>query len=75
MFSIDVTQEDLVFSQLMMEIWTNFAKTGNPNGHNAPDWPIFDENQKFVQKFGNDIETIKSTETVLCSIFSDQVSQ
>jgi len=66
---------DLEITEIITDYWTNFAKTGNPNGHNAPNWPIFDENQKFVQKFGNDIETIKSTETVLCSIFSDQVSQ
>ena len=66
---------DLEITEIITDYWTNFAKTGNPNGHNSPNWPIFDENQKFVQKFGNDIETIKSTETVLCSIFSDQVSQ
>ena len=66
---------DLEITEIITDYWTNFAKTGNPNGYNAPNWPIFDENQKFVQKFGNNIETIKSTETVLCSIFSDQVSQ
>jgi carboxylesterase type B len=26
----------------MQEFWTNFAKTGNPNGANMPVWPAFD---------------------------------
>ena len=30
--------------------WTNFAKTGNPNGHGAPEWPPFDPtNRKYIE--------------------------
>ena len=31
-------QEDEELSQLMMKIWTNFAKTGSPNGEGLPVW-------------------------------------
>merc|ERR1712039_261274 len=27
---------------LMMGFWTNFAKTGNPNGVNLTTWPVWD---------------------------------
>ncbi len=33
--------EDYKLSDLMQTYWTNFAKTGNPNGAGAPDWPQY----------------------------------
>ena len=36
------TPEDYKLSELMQTYWTNFAKTGNPNGDSAPQWPQYD---------------------------------
>jgi para-nitrobenzyl esterase len=33
--------EDTKLSDLMSTYWTNFAKTGDPNGAGAPPWPAF----------------------------------
>jgi para-nitrobenzyl esterase len=33
--------EDRQVSDLMQTYWTNFAKTGNPNGGGAPQWPQY----------------------------------
>ncbi len=41
-------------SRLMMLYWTNFAKTGNPNGSGALDWPRFTERAEETLVFGND---------------------
>jgi para-nitrobenzyl esterase len=34
--------EDWRLSEVMETYWTNFAKTGNPNGEGAPAWPAYD---------------------------------
>ena len=33
--------EDWKMSDEMMDYWTNFAKTGNPNGPGLPEWPEY----------------------------------
>jgi para-nitrobenzyl esterase len=33
--------EDYKLSELMQTFWTNFAKTGDPNGAGAPHWPAY----------------------------------
>lgn len=40
-----IRPEDRALSELMQQYWTNFAKTGNPNGNPAsstlPKWPVY----------------------------------
>jgi para-nitrobenzyl esterase len=33
--------EDYKLSEQIQTYWTNFAKTGNPNGKDVPDWPLY----------------------------------
>ncbi|MGV3706365.1 MAG: carboxylesterase/lipase family protein [Arcticibacter sp.] len=37
----DITPSDLQLSDMIGTYWTNFAKTGNPNGNGVPEWPAF----------------------------------
>jgi para-nitrobenzyl esterase len=40
---------DRKLADLMETYWTNFAKTGNPNGSMLPNWPEFDGTQSFLE--------------------------
>ena len=41
MFDIEETQAEHEFADLMMDVWTNFAKTGNPSVDAVVDWPVY----------------------------------
>jgi para-nitrobenzyl esterase len=39
---------DYKLADLIETYWTNFAKTGNPNDSNLPNWPMFGETQAYI---------------------------
>ncbi len=52
--------DDRMMAERMVGYWTNFAKTGNPNGPGLPIWPGFDGGTRSVIRLGSDAE-VKSS--------------
>ncbi|HEY2469383.1 MAG TPA: carboxylesterase family protein [Terracidiphilus sp.] len=63
---------DITLADLMETYWTNFAKTGNPNGTGLPKWPQQDDNGTYIQ-FQQDgsVQTAAGLRAAQCSIYRE----
>nr|XP_033798989.1 fatty acyl-CoA hydrolase precursor, medium chain-like isoform X2 [Geotrypetes seraphini] len=43
------TDEEKNLSRAMMKYWVNFARTGNPNGDDLVEWPVFDHREQYLE--------------------------
>ncbi|XP_008561566.1 PREDICTED: cocaine esterase-like [Galeopterus variegatus] len=46
---IKLTEEEALLSRRVMKYWANFARNGNPNGEGLPHWPVFDQEERYLQ--------------------------
>ncbi len=42
------SESDIKISEIMGTYWTNFAKSGDPNGEGVPEWPAFSDSNSVV---------------------------
>ena len=46
------TDDDRALSERMATVWTEFARTGNPNGEGLPEWPAYTRENEAYMEFG-----------------------
>ena len=63
------TDYDLELSALMQQYWINFAATGDPNGEDLPEWPMFARPDPLVMELGDEVRTIPAIEPRMCAAF------
>jgi len=68
------TEVDSRVSEVMQRYWTNFAKTGDPNGSQLPKWPKFDTSSRAYMQF-TDVGPIakEGLRRTYCELFLENV--
>ncbi len=54
-----ISASDRTYAKQISAIWVNFARTGNPNGPNLPEWPAFEPDADVLLEFGQDKPVIR----------------
>lgn len=66
---------DAQLSDLMQRYWTNFARSGDPNGAGVPRWPAFKSPQAEYLEFSEQGPLVKARlRAAACEVFREKVS-
>lgn len=69
-------EADRKLSDQVQEYWTNFAKTGNPNGGSLPAWPKYDAKQQSYMDLSNDGPVAKEAlRKEACDLYRERLAQ
>jgi para-nitrobenzyl esterase len=69
-------QTDRRISEEMQSYWTNFAKTGDPNGESLPHWPAFDQTKYAYLDLTDDGTIAKEgLRRQACGVYMEMVEQ
>ena len=51
-------EETEKLSNMMMDSWIRFARTGNPNHNSIPEWPLYDDVNRSTMIFDKEIKVV-----------------
>jgi len=66
---------DYQLSDTMSTYWTNFAKTGNPNGNGLPAWPAYAPGRHVTMELGEHVGAIPVAEPAKVDFFLNYFKQ
>ena len=70
------TEADARLSDVMQRYWTNFAKTGDPNGPGLPVWPKFDpKSRSYVEFTSSGAAAKQGLRRQYCDLFIENVQR
>lgn len=66
---LPTSEEDLALTESVMQYWVNFARTGNPNSVDLPEWHAYKDANQPVQFLGLEIKSQIHPSANLCKLF------
>jgi para-nitrobenzyl esterase len=74
--NVQFNDVDAKVSDVMQRYWTNFAKTGDPNGEGLPAWPRFDAAGRAYVEFTDEGAVAKDAlRSAECGLFMENVKR
>jgi para-nitrobenzyl esterase len=67
---LPTNSDDDKLTETIMSYWTNFARTGDPNGAGLPDWPRRKPGADQVQELGDRVAATGDFMAPLCGALS-----
>lgn len=71
--SFAYNDSDYALEKIMLNYWSNFAKTGNPNGNGLPEWKKYETNGK-VMELGSNVGPIDDHYLELYSLIDEFIN-
>jgi para-nitrobenzyl esterase len=70
-------ETDFKLADLIESYWTNFAKTGDPNGDKLPNWPPLGDSQTYLRftQDGSAVAQSGGPRRAQCDLFREEVKQ
>ena len=65
---VKLTPADQAAATLMGDLWTRFARTGDPNGGSLPSWPRYDAASPRMLSIGTETKAVSAAEPVIDAI-------
>ena len=69
------TPEDFKLSEIMSSYWSNFAKTGDPNGSGMPQWPAYNPESHTTMELGDHVGPIPEADPAKVEFFVNYFKQ
>jgi para-nitrobenzyl esterase len=70
------SEQEATISREMRTYWTNFAKTGNPNGGGLPVWPRFDpKTRRYIEFTDNGTVAKAHLRREACVMFAEELKR